>query len=90
LNNLNINLNSGNNKAIKKTPTILVGVLLYLGYLAIFFAVWIVNNVDYTHIGKNAETTKLWYAIPTFLGSLFLILALSLLGWWQIIFFDKK
>ncbi len=72
-----------------KRPSILIGFLLYLGYLAIFFTTWTVNKVDYLRIGENAQTVRLWYALPTLLGGAFLVLAISLLGWWKLVLFDK-
>ena len=65
-----------------------LGVLLYAGYLAVFFSTWTINRVDYTRIGENAETTKLWYAFPTLLGCAFLVVAISVLGWWRLTLFD--
>ncbi len=66
-----------------------MGVLLYLGYLAVFFTTWTINGVDYNRIGENAHTTKLWYAFPTLFGSAFLVVAISFLGWWRPVLFDK-
>lgn len=62
---------------------------MYLGYLAVFFAVWTVNRVDYTRIGEDVRTTKLWYALPTLLGCAFLVMAITVLGWWRMALFDK-
>jgi membrane protease YdiL (CAAX protease family) len=67
-----------------------MGILLYLGYLAIFFATWTINGIDYNRIGENAETTKLWYALPTLFGCAFLVVAISILGWWRLVLFDKS
>ncbi|AOS46388.1 CAAX amino terminal protease self- immunity [Lacunisphaera limnophila] len=72
----------------KRNPSAAIGLMLYLGYLAIFFTIWSVNGVDYLRIGENAETTRLWYALPTLGGGLFLIVAISLLGWWHRVLFD--
>lgn len=70
------------------TPSVRTAVLLYLGYLAIFFTTWTLNGVDYLRIGQNAETTRLWYALPTLFGGAFLVLAISALGWWRQVLFD--
>jgi hypothetical protein len=67
-----------------------MGFLLYFGYLAIFFATWAINGVDYLRIGESAETTKRWYALPTLFGCAFLVVAISVLGWWRIVLFDKS
>ena len=69
-------------------PTVWAGVLLYLGYLAIFFSTWIINGVDYNRIGESADTIMLWYALPTLLGCAFLVVGISILGWWRLALFD--
>jgi len=61
-----------------------------LGYLIIFFCTWIVNRVDYNRIGESAETIKLWYALPTLFGCAFLVVAISVLGWWRLVLFDQS
>jgi hypothetical protein len=67
-----------------------MGFLLYFGYLAIFFTTWAINGVDCLRIGESAETTKLWYALPTLFGCALLVVAISVLGWWRIVLFDKS
>ncbi|MEY4483435.1 MAG: hypothetical protein RL693_887 [Verrucomicrobiota bacterium] len=85
-------MNSKNNdqRPSGHLPSVGIGILLYVGYLAVFFATWTINRVDYNRIGENAETTKLWYAFPTLFGSAFLVVALSILGWWRMVLFDKS
>ena len=72
-----------------RRPSVGGGFVLYLGYLAIFFATWWINGVDYLRIGESAETTRLWYAQPTLFGCAFLVLAISVLGWWRLVLFDE-
>jgi membrane protease YdiL (CAAX protease family) len=67
-----------------------MGFLLYFGYLAVFFATWKINGVDYNRIGENAQTIKLWYAFPTLFGCAFLVIAISILGWWRKVLFDQS
>lgn len=75
---------------LKRPPSVWLGLALYLGYLAIFFCVWTVNGVDYNRIGEDAQTTRLWYAVPTLCGGAFLVLAISWLGWWRQVLFDPS
>lgn len=75
---------------VRIKPRLLIGIALYIGYLAVFFAFWVVNEVEYTSIGNSLESTKLHYAYPTLAGSLFLAIAISLLGWWRPVFFDNN
>jgi len=74
---------------LRHTPSVRVGFALYLGYLVVFFTTWAINGVDYTRIGEDAQTTKLWYAVPTLLGCAFLFVAVTALGWWRDVLFDR-
>ena len=67
-------LNPETASAMRK-PTPGMGLLLYAGYLAIFFTTWAINGVDYLRIGESTETTRLWYALPTLFGCAFLVVA---------------
>lgn len=75
---------------MKRAPSIELGLLLYAGYLAIFFTTWVVNGIDYVRIGANAETVRLWYALPTLFGCAFLVVAITVLGWWRLVLFDRS
>lgn len=75
---------------LKHKPTVLLGILIYIGYLTVFFTTWTINEVDYTRIAESIETTKLWYAFPTLFGSLFLVLVITGLGWWKIVLFESS
>lgn len=77
-------------RASWRAPSVGMAMLLYAGYLAIFFATWAINGCEYTRIGANAETTRLWYAYPTLFGSAFLVIAISVLGWWRLVLFDAS
>jgi uncharacterized protein len=85
MNTMNIKLSS-----LEYKPSVGMGIVLYLGYLAVFFFTWTINGVEYSRIGENADTTKLWYALPTLFGCTFLVAALSILGWWRIVLFDTS
>ncbi len=74
----------------RRAPSVRIAVALYLGYLAVFFAVWAVNGVDYSRIGEDAETLRLWYALPTLAGCAVLVVAVSRLGWWGAALFEES
>lgn len=73
---------------VRFQPSVVLGLVVYAGYLAIFYATWKINNVDYDTIGDTVESTKLHYAMPTLLGCAFLVVAITVLGWWRITLFD--
>lgn len=74
---------------LRVKPSVAIGLAIYAGYLAIFYATWAINGVDYPHIGETVESAKLHYAMPTLLGSAFLVIAISALGWWRPVLFDR-
>jgi hypothetical protein len=74
----------------RRKPSVWIGILLYLGYLVVFFSTWSINGVEYNRIGESAETIKLWYAFPTLFGCAFLVVAIRILGWWRMVLFDKS
>lgn len=75
-------------KGVRHQPSIRLGLVVYLGYLAIFFATWTVNGVDYPTLGNTLESTKLHYALPTLFGCCFVVVAITVLGWWRVTLFD--
>jgi hypothetical protein len=85
-----MSLSFADQNAPRREPSVWLGLVLYLGYLTVFFTTWSVNGVDYMRIGESAQTTRLWYAYPTLLGCAFLVVAISFLGWWRLVLFDKS
>ena len=85
-----MSLSFADQNAPRREPSVWLGLVLYLGYLTVFFITWSVNGVDYMRIGESAQTTRLWYAYPTLLGCAFLVAAISFLGWWRLVLFDKS
>ncbi len=75
---------------VRVKPTLTIGIAIYFLYLAIFFSVWIINGVNYPDIGKTVESTMLHYAMPTLIASSAVALAITFLGWWRIVLFDKS
>lgn len=71
-------------------PSIGAGFFLYAGYLAIFYTTWAVNGVDYPTIGETTRSAKLHYALPTLFGCAFLVVAITVMGWWRITLFDRE
>ncbi len=85
-----MSLSFADQNAPRREPSVWLGLVLFLGYLTVFFTTWSVNGVDYMRIGESAQTTRLWYAYPTLLGCAFLVVAISFLGWWRLVLFDKS
>jgi membrane protease YdiL (CAAX protease family) len=60
-----------------------IGVLVLLAYLAVFYGIWIVNDIDYDRVGDSAGTLLRWYVAPLAGGAVVLVVAATALGWWR-------
>lgn len=78
-----------NYKKLRVKPSVGIGIAILLVYLVIFYTTWAINNVDYETMANTVESAKLTYAFPTLFGSLFLVVAVTFLGWWKPVLFDK-
>lgn len=68
---------------VRIRPAVWPGVLVYVVYLLVFYAAFILVGIDYGHIGKNADTLLAWLLPPTLAGLVVAVLSPSILGWWR-------
>jgi membrane protease YdiL (CAAX protease family) len=68
---------------MKVTPRPIVGLLTFLAYLAVFYGVWILLDVEYERIGETTSTVLRWYVAPLAAGAVLLVVAVSAFGWWR-------
>ena len=68
---------------MRTTPRPLVGLLVLVIYLLVFYGIWIINGIDYLRIGESATTILSWYVAPLAGGAVVLVVAATLLGWWR-------
>lgn len=67
---------------MKVSPTWHVAVILYLLYNLVIYATWYATDADYTRLSQ-AENIFPNIVLPLVLGCVFLLAALSYLGWWS-------
>jgi len=67
---------------------LLVAVLVFVLYAALVAVVWKVNRVDYTGLAASPGSVVRGIVVPIGLGSLLLVVAVTLLGWWRPVLFD--
>lgn len=66
---------------VQPRPTITLA--LAIGYMAIVGVTWAVVGLDYEAVGDSASTILQGVILPVGLGSVFLAVATSRLGWWR-------
>ncbi|WP_130178491.1 CPBP family intramembrane glutamic endopeptidase [Cryobacterium sp. SO1] len=71
-------------------PRVWLGIAAFLAYLAVFYAIWIVNGIDYARVGESEETLLKWYVAPLSGGLVVILIAVSLFGWWRPSLTEKR
>lgn len=64
-------------------PQVKVGVLALLGYLAVFYTIFVVNKIDYARVGESQDTLLRWYVAPLTGGLVVVLVLVSVFGWWR-------
>ena len=67
---------------MKVKPSLLTGILVVLGYLAVVFTVWLGTGVDYDTIGDSVDNVRDAVTIAMACGALYILVVVSILGWW--------
>ncbi|WP_084130286.1 CPBP family intramembrane glutamic endopeptidase [Demequina sp. NBRC 110055] len=68
---------------VRVKPTVGIALAVFLGYAAIMFVMWTVNDVDYGSVQDSTEQAVDGIVVPVAVGSVFLIIATTALGWWR-------
>ena len=68
--------------SLRVRPTVWHGVLIYLVYAAVFYAVFAFVGVDYARVGESAFTLRHWLLPPTIVGCFVVAGAVTAFGWW--------
>ncbi|MFE4713574.1 MULTISPECIES: CPBP family intramembrane glutamic endopeptidase [unclassified Paenibacillus] len=76
-------LQESSDPALRVRPRVRWGVLTYFLYSAVFYAIFVLNGVDYPRIGESAQTLLLWYVIPLSGGAVLTITMVTIYGWWR-------
>jgi CAAX protease family protein len=75
---------------VRSLPKPLTGILVFLGYLVVFYGVWIINGVEYDNISESADTIVRWIVAPLAAGAVYLVIVVSALGWWRPAMFEVE
>lgn len=69
--------------ALRVRPRIRWGILGYFLYSAVFYAIFVLNGVDYKRVGESEQTLLLWYVAPLTGGAVLTITLVTIYGWWR-------
>ncbi|RXZ83109.1 CPBP family intramembrane metalloprotease [Paenibacillaceae bacterium] len=68
---------------LRVRPLVRWAVLTYFLYSAVFYAIFVLNGVDYTRVGESEQTLFLWYVAPLSGGAVLTIIMVTIYGWWR-------
>jgi len=66
---------------VRPTPLVPIGVII--GYMVVVFSVWIATGMRYDDIGDTVETVQKSVVLAVGLGSAYLAVMATVLGWWK-------
>ncbi|WP_262689095.1 CPBP family intramembrane glutamic endopeptidase [Paenibacillus baimaensis] len=69
--------------ALRVRPRVRWGVLAYFLYIAVFYAIFVINGVDYPRVGESEQTLLLWYVAPLSGGAVLTFTIVTIYGWWN-------
>ncbi|RLP79801.1 CPBP family intramembrane metalloprotease [Mycetocola lacteus] len=78
-----VNNTSSIPSALRVRPTAWRGVLVYLAYMAVFYAVFTLVGVDYMHVSDSVENVLTMFLPPTIAGFVLTVILVSVYGWWK-------
>jgi len=64
-------------------PSAPIAIAAIVGYLAVVFAVWVATGIKYDEVGDTVENVQKSVVLAVGLGSVYLIVVTSALGWWK-------
>ncbi|MFF2089305.1 CPBP family intramembrane glutamic endopeptidase [Paenibacillus sp. NPDC058174] len=71
------------NPALRVRPRVSWGVLGYFLYIAVFYAIFVLNGVDYRRLGESEQTLLLWYVAPMSGGAVLAFAVVTIYRWWR-------
>ncbi|WP_062378914.1 CPBP family intramembrane glutamic endopeptidase [Demequina pelophila] len=63
-------------------PNLWIGLAVFIGYMAVVFAMWTVFDIDYEAVQDTQQSALEGILIPVAVGAAYLVIVTSLLGWW--------
>lgn len=64
-------------------PSALTAIAAIFGYLVVVFVVWAATGLDYDDVGDTVENVQKGIVLAVGLGSVYLVVVTSVLGWWK-------
>lgn len=70
-------------------PSVIVALVVFVGYAAVVATLWAVNKVDYATIGDTTSNAVRGIVVPIGIGGVLLAIATTWFGWWDQVLFEN-
>ena len=71
-------------------PRVWIGLAIWVAYVLLVYVVQLLAGVPYPDLGENGGTLFLGAGLSLIIGTIFLAVTASLLGWWRPALFDRQ
>ena len=76
--------------SLRVRPRVWIGLAIWAAYVLLVFVVQQLSGIPYTEWGENGGNLFLGAGVSLIIGTLFLAITASLLGWWRPTLFDRQ
>jgi membrane protease YdiL (CAAX protease family) len=77
-------------QAVKIRPRVRVGLAIYVGYVAVVYAIQGLTGVPYDELGDSGRNLFVGAGISLIAGTILLAITTTLLGWWRPALYERK
>jgi uncharacterized protein len=76
--------------SLRVRPRVWIGLAIWAAYVLLVFVVQQLSGIPYTEWGENGSNLFLGAGLSLIIGTVFLAITASLLGWWRPALFDRQ
>lgn len=71
-------------------PRVWIGLVIFIGYVAVVFTVQELSGVPYTELGSNGRNLFLGAGLSLIVGAILLAVTTTVLGWWDAALHERR
>ena len=76
--------------AFRVRPRVWIGIAVWAAYVILVFLIQLASGVPYTDLGRSGGNLFWGAGLSLIVGTIFLAITASLLGWWRPALFDRQ
>jgi len=77
-------------ETLKVRPRVWIGLVVYVGYVAVFYTLQRLSGVPYPELGDSGSNLFFGAGVSLIVGAVLLAVTTTLLGWWRPALFERQ